>query len=273
MSSTPRKIDALDPVARTPIGGAAQNGFYLAETLRPLVCLIFVIPFLLIYELGVIFLDNHSIRNGLDVWLSGGLKFIGIGELLLLPLITTFMLFAMHHWKQDRWQVRPLVFAGMIVESIGLALIVLFAAKAQHVFLLDYSSGGTLPSMLISGASETLTVNQTDFLKAQFVSFCGAGLYEELVFRLLMLPGVAWLFTKAGMKTWLAVTLAIAITSLLFAAAHYDLLNPAAEPFELPGFMVRVVASVFFCLVFLFRGFGVAVGTHVAYDVLAQLPI
>lgn len=266
MSSAPKKIEIPIRSERTVERAPVRKWFYFTETLRPIVCLLYVIPFLLIYELGVIFLDNHSIRNGLDVWLSGALKFIGAGELLLLPLLTTFFLFAMHHFKKDRWQVSPVVLLGMLIESVGLALIVLFAAKAQHLFLLDAANGsGQLPRLWIAGGSE-----QPAFA-AQFVSFCGAGLYEELVFRLLMLPGVMWLFTKAGLKPWLAATLAIAITSLLFAGAHYDFLNPAAGPFELPGFMVRVVASVFFCLVFLFRGFGVAVGTHVAYDVLAQL--
>ena len=87
----------------------------------------------------------------------------------------------------------------------------------------------------------------------------------------MLLPALIVVLHKLGMPRIPAIVLSIAATSLLFAAAHYDFLNPAGDPFELPGFIVRIVASVFFCLVFLFRGFGVAVGTHVAYDVLAQL--
>jgi hypothetical protein len=85
-----------------------------------------------------------------------------------------------------------------------------------------------------------------------------------------MLPGLILLLRLIGWRWSVAIAMAIGMTSLLFAAAHYDWLNPAAAAFEWPGFMVRFLASVFFALVFLFRGFGIAVGTHVAYDVLTH---
>lgn len=262
MSSARKKLEM--PGLRTRSRRTGE-WHYQTETLRPIVCLLYVLPFLLIYELGVIFLDNQSIRNGLDVWLGSFLEWVGVGELLLLPLLTTFILFAMHHFKGDRWSVSPVVLLGMVIESFGLALIILWAAKAQHLFLMQYSDhSSSLPLLQVPAHGQDCS------LASQFVSFCGAGLYEELVFRLLMLPGLVLLLMKAGLKQVPAATLAVVVTSLLFAGAHYDVLNPAAGPFELPGFMVRVVASVFFCLVFLLRGFGVAVGTHVAYDVLTQ---
>jgi len=245
---------------------AARRWHYQAETLRPIACLYFVIPFLLIYELGVIYIGNVAIRNGLDVWLSSVLRWMGAGELLLLPLITTFLLFAMHHFRRDRWTVSPLVLIGMIVESFGLALIILFAAKAQHLFLIQNSpAGSTLPAMAL------VDTEGSGNLISSFVSFCGAGLYEELVFRLLMIPGLVFLLVNARFPKWSALCIAIAVSCLLFAMSHYDLINPAAASFELPGFMVRIVASLFFCLVFLLRGFGIAVGTHVAYDVLTLI--
>ena len=56
-----------------------------------------------------------------------------------------------------------------------------------------------------------------------------------------------------------------------FAVLHYDLINPAGAPLNIYGFLFRFSASVIFCLLFLFRGFGIAVGTHVIYDVMTQL--
>jgi len=259
--------NATSSQSRTGRSRRRSDGHYQTETLRPIVCLYFVTPFLLTYQIGIIFLDNHSIRNGLDVWLSAWLQFIGFGELLLLPLLTTFILFAMHHFKQDRWTVSPLVLLGMVIESMVLALIVLCAAKAQHLFLLNYSEAESrLPLLQMVADTNRGQVS----VIALFVSFCGAGLYEELVFRLMMLPGLILLFKRFGMKPVLSVGLSVVLTSLLFALAHYNVLNPVGMDFEFPGFMVRVVASLFFCAVFLLRGFGVAVGTHVAYDVLTQ---
>ncbi|MGI9517162.1 MAG: CPBP family intramembrane glutamic endopeptidase [Pirellulaceae bacterium] len=243
-----------------------ERRHYQLETLRPIVCLIYVLPFLLVYELGVVFLDNQSIRNGLDVWLSGFLDWIGAGEILVLPLLTTVILFWIHHRRRDHWRVRPLVLAGMTIESLGLALIVLWAARAQQLFLLEYTDP-SLPLMTLSSENGSAA---RPLSWATFVSFCGAGLYEELVFRLMLLPILIIVFVKLGVNRVGAILIAVALTSLLFAAAHYEFLNPAGRPFELTGFMVRVVASAFFCMVFLIRGFGVAVGTHVAYDVLVQ---
>jgi hypothetical protein len=156
----------------------------------------------------------------------------------------------------------------MLIESLGLALIVLFAAKAQHLYCLQASSAAaSLPSMELMAAR--WPSNPTFY--ARLVSFCGAGLYEELVFRLLLLPVLIYVLRQLGWHFLPAAAMAIFVSSMLFAGAHYDLLNPAGTAFEWPGFTVRMLASVFFASVFLLRGFGIAVGTHVAYDVLTQL--
>jgi membrane protease YdiL (CAAX protease family) len=59
---------------------------------------------------------------------------------------------------------------------------------------------------------------------------------------------------------------AIIVTSLLFSAAHY--IGPHGESFGLFTFVFRFVAGLFFGLLFVFRGFGIAAGSHAGYDVL-----
>ena len=58
-------------------------------------------------------------------------------------------------------------------------------------------------------------------------------------------------------------------TSLIFAAAHH--VGPLGEPFQWYAFGFRCVAGVFFATLFIFRGFGIAAGTHAAYDILVGL--
>ncbi len=239
---------------------------YQLQTRRPLVCLVFVLPFLFFYEIGVILLGTNSIRSGLDVWLSNILGYVGASELLLLPLLTIFVLFGKHHFQRDSWSIRPRVLIGMLFESLGLALIIWFAAKAQHLFLLQFSDQPTLKMFINSQATDSSKL----FGWPQLVSFCGAGLYEELAFRLLLLPGLIWALIRCRLNPYWATGLAVVLSSLFFAATHCEFLNPAALPFEWPSFMARVVVSIFFCAVFLFRGFGVVVGAHVFYDVIAQ---
>ena len=109
------------------------------------------------------------------------------------------------------------------------------------------------------------------------VAFLGAGIYEELLFRLMMLPAVAVLLSFCGMKRNTSFALAVLTTSLLFAAAHYRLditlgpiqwATPSGDPFEWMSFVFRLMAGSFFSIVFLYRGFGIAVGAHAMYDIL-----
>ena len=247
-----------------------SDGDYLTETRRPFVSLIFVIPILLTYELGVILLGNSSIRSGLDIWTSSALNLIGIGELFLLPFLTAFILMFMHHVREDRFGFHPSVITGMTIESFALALIVFCGAKAQLLFWTV--SAPALPmAMWITGNNEAIAGSQDFSFWTSLVAFCGAGLYEELVFRLMLIPVIMAGLMKLGSQRVPSALVAIVVTSLLFASVHYQLLNPAGPQLEWAGFMAKFIASVFFSLVFLFRGFGIAVGTHVAYDLLTLL--
>jgi hypothetical protein len=56
---------------------------------------------------------------------------------------------------------------------------------------------------------------------------------------------------------------------LLFSAAHY--IGPLGDSFALYSFTFRAVAGLFFAMLFLLRGFGIAAGTHFFYDLLVGL--
>jgi membrane protease YdiL (CAAX protease family) len=62
---------------------------------------------------------------------------------------------------------------------------------------------------------------------------------------------------------------AVVLTSLLFSAAHY--LGPQGDRLELFSFVFRFVAGGFFALLFVYRGFGIAAGTHALYDIFVGL--
>jgi membrane protease YdiL (CAAX protease family) len=101
--------------------------------------------------------------------------------------------------------------------------------------------------------------------------YLGAGIYEELLFRMILLPAgiglLRWL--RVGRRASLAG--GILLSSLLFAAAHY--LGPYGDAFNAFTFLFRVVAGGFFSLLFLYRGFGIAAGTHAGYDLLVGLTL
>lgn len=103
----------------------------------------------------------------------------------------------------------------------------------------------------------------------------GAGLYEELIFRALLLGcGVLTLFAVARLLGWsdaarpALVALALALSSLAFAWAH-RLGDPGALSPEV--FAFRALAGLVFGGIFLLRGLAVAAWAHAGYDALLLL--
>ncbi|HEX6985067.1 MAG TPA: CPBP family glutamic-type intramembrane protease [Planctomycetaceae bacterium] len=101
---------------------------------------------------------------------------------------------------------------------------------------------------------------------ARAVTFVGAGIYEEVLFRLLLLPACyAWFrLLRAGPTA--SATLAVLATSLMFALAHY--VGPAGDTLVPYTFCFRAAAGAYFAVLFVARGFGVTVGTHAVYDLI-----
>lgn len=65
------------------------------------------------------------------------------------------------------------------------------------------------------------------------------------------------------------MVLAVLVSSLVFAVAHY--VGHAGDTFYWFSFLFRFVAGVFFSILFIYRGFGIAAGTHAVYDILVGL--
>lgn len=65
--------------------------------------------------------------------------------------------------------------------------------------------------------------------------------------------------------------MAAILTSLLFAAAHYRIVWPGGDDFQWFSFTFRFLAGMYFSVVFIYRGFGIAAGSHAAYDILVRV--
>ena len=99
----------------------------------------------------------------------------------------------------------------------------------------------------------------------KIVMSCGAGLYEEVVFRLLILGGIFFLFRDVvEIKPFVAGVLALLLSSAVFSAAHF---LAGSETFHWGRFVYRLLAGVVLGVIFLVRGFGIAAWTHALYDV------
>lgn len=239
------------PDAAEHDGSDSGGGSYWSLSRTPLTSLVFAMPLVLAYEGGVLLLGRGSPRNGADVWLRQLLDAGGFGSYFLLPTLTVLGLLAWHHIEHDEWRFSPAVLAGMALECLVWAAALIGVARLQN----------QLWPLAAAAVDE-------GFL-SRLVAFCGAGLYEEVLFRLLLLPALAWSFARLGFSTVPASCWAVVASSLLFSAAHY--VGPLGDSFALYSFTFRFLAGLFFALLFSVRGFGVAAGTHAVYDILVGL--
>lgn len=226
---------------------------------RPLESLAFIAPLLLGYEGGLLALGPQAMRNGADHWLRQLLDMAGFSQYFLLPLLTLGLLLGWHHLAHAPWRCSWKTVAAMWLEAMVFAFLLrLLAGWGNHFLAAEKEAASPLLSHV-----------------GRLVSFLGAGIYEELLFRLLLLPALAWGLIRYGWKTARGWQLAVLLSSLIFAAAHYQWNLPfglnwhfAGEQFAWRSFLFRCGAGVFFALLFLRRGFGIAAGTHAFYDIL-----
>lgn len=242
---------------------------YFEASRQPLASLVFVAPLLAVYEAGVLWLGVKAVRNGADVWLRNLLDTLDLDQYFLLPGLTVFLLLAWHYTTRRPWRIDRSVLPGMLVECVLLAIILRLILQAEMVVW--HAMGG--PTLALP-SSAALSFGSTQTL-AELIGFLGAGVYEELLFRLILLSAVAWTARHVGFGARAAPIAAIVLTSLIFSAAHY--IGPSGDPVQWSqwmfwfGAVFRYLAGMFFSMLFVWRGFGIAVGAHAGYDLLVQV--
>ncbi|WP_157506876.1 type II CAAX prenyl endopeptidase Rce1 family protein [Gemmata obscuriglobus] len=178
--------------------------------------------------------------------------------MLVAPLIVLGLLLL---WSWWRWSDRPedplTALFGMAFESV------LFA-----VVLWQFSRNF---GPIIDGLGIKLQLTFQTAPAAQILTFIGAGIYEEVLFRLGLFGGLVLLLRVVGLPGVAALPLAAFAAALAFAAAHH--VGPYGEPMRADYFVFRTIAGLFFTSLFVFRGFGIAVGAHAGYDILVGVVV
>ena len=252
-------IDILDAKTLPKTKAKARRYDYWLETHRPLVCLLFMLPLLLWYEVSMD-LYPEAIRSGIDRLVQTLLWPLGDAGLAVLPLATLGAMLYLHHKRQDVFCIEPKTIALMAIESVALAGILFLTCDALMLYLSDQQ-----PRPLAGLA--TVFTDSTQY--GRVLTCVGAGIHEELLFRLLMFAPLMLWIRKISNSDKFALLAAAIIVSLVFAIAHCDVLNPEGTPFRPSTFLFRFLASVFLCCLFRFRGIGIAIGVHVVFNILA----
>jgi CAAX prenyl protease-like protein len=231
----------------------------------PRYSLTFALPLLVAYEVLAFTLSHDEVtgvRNGADVLLKS--VFLAMGGRNGLIVFGALLVGggAWLVWQDYRkWgTLDPRVFGLMAAESVAYA----FAFGIVTSTL----TGLLLPDLATLGRAASLSVGSAGnwSLPTQLMISLGAGLYEELLFRVILVSGLAWLARKAfGWRTTAAGLFAVGAGALIFSAFHY--IGPYGDRFELGSFTFRAVAGLLLSSLYLLRGFGITAWTHALYDV------
>jgi uncharacterized membrane protein YjjB (DUF3815 family) len=259
----------LRPGRHLEPGGAATSGpffrprpssdSYWRAARAPRYSLTFAFPLLVAYEALAFALSHDAltgVRNGADVLLKSLFVLVG-GRAGLIAfgglLVGTGAALV---WR-DRRRAGPLrggVFALMALE------VVVYAPSVGVVT-------GTLTGLLLR--SLAIAPSGPD-LATQLMISLGAGIYEELLFRVLLVGALAWVGRRLfGWGVAGAGVFATLVGALVFSAFHY--IGPYGDRLDLASFAFRAIAGVLFSGLYLLRGFGITAWTHAVYDVVVAV--
>lgn len=238
---------------------------YWQVSRAPRYSLLFALPLLVFYQVLAVLLAHgpRSVRNGADVILQGLFTAVAGAwgpPLFMLCLIGGGLWLVVRDMHAHGSRLRASVFATMLGESVALALV--FGLCVGTV-----TSGvlGLLQILSIGAGAE----GRIDAWTHLMVSL-GAGIYEELLFRVLLVGALA-----AGARAllgWRPMTAGVTATILgaaIFSAFHY--IGPYGDRLDVYSFVFRMIAGLFFSALYLVRGFGITAWTHALYDVFVVL--
>ena len=239
---------------------------YWHASRAPRYSVLFALPLFLLYEALAAGLSGDpgaNVRNAADVALKtpflifagarGSLAFFATAIAVCVYIVGRDMM-------RNRERLSLRVFGLMLGESAVLALLlgVVVGSLTQRLLGLSILTQEGAPPLASLGSGTRLMLA------------LGAGLYEELLFRVLLVGGLAaglrWLL--GGQRVAAGVTAAL-IGALIFSAFHY--VGEYGDQLELASFTYRAIAGLVFSALYLTRGFGVTAWTHALYDVYVMV--
>lgn len=262
----PAKADAA-PAKPKPPGPLAT---YLDLSQRPLQVLIFLLPLLILYELGtLVFLDTDGMREIVRarLMLTQLLDAFGAVGFHLPPILLCVVLLCWHAVYKPKPEFPKSSFRGDVMIGMGLESFLWAVPLVVMGTILAHGIGNGLTPFAQPVAAAPTELG----LMARLTLSIGAGLYEELVFRWVMIALIHFVLAdllKTG-EHW-AYGVAIVVSSIAFAFYHNLRVGPGAE-LSVPLFLTYFMGGAYFALIFVLRGFGIVVAAHATYDVIAMV--
>ena len=245
----PRSGGGGVPLSSSGLVRPLQDYFWSSEL--PLTALVFLLPMLVFYEVGTHYYTSDWSRQTETRVLAFTLtrrfmELFGASGRYLPSLAVVTILLAWHVARKDHWRIRYGVALGMVIESALLAFPLLALSRVVGQYL-------------------PLLATDTPW-QGGVVFAIGAGIYEELVFRLAAFTILNIILVDLlRLEKLPAYLLILVVSSFLFASYHYW--SPMSAPFRWSDYTFRAAAGIYFGALFMARGLGITAGCHAAYDI------
>ena len=205
---------------------------------------------LLLYESLVVWGEMPSgamVRNAPEVWLRSILHFLGVPHYYISFAFITVFLIALPIFYRSGVRISKGIVLGILLESAFWGLLTGYIVR---FFAVDFPlfSGGLTNSLL-----------------ADLGLAIGAGLFEELLFRVVLTTLLISIFKRLCGYPLPSVLLSVLIASFLFSLVHY--VGNMGDPFTLYSFTFRFFAGIWFTTLYAVRGFAITCLTHAFYDI------
>lgn len=223
---------------------------YLRESRDFATGFLFIIPLLVAYEVGIVVLRSEAIN-----WAHGIIRTVlhtfGWAEPVVFAGLVA-MLVVVSLARAETLRIDVELFGLMLVESVVYACIlgVICSFITRHMLLMSAAARGSILH--------------------EIVLSIGAGVYEEILFRVILFGGMAWALKRwTGMRPRAAAIVGAIVSSAAFSACHH--IGPYGDPLELQRLVYRFWMGVAFAAIYQYRGLGIAVYAHAIYDVIVTL--
>lgn len=250
---------------------------YAERTSRPIYALMYLLGFLLFYELGSLMVQPEMLWQSLAepqmrvvafVWVQNLLEYLGFSDRMTwvaTPLVVIVILLALQFTSKKSWKVNYGDFLPMTLECVLLSVPLIVLS-----LVLNRASAETAAVL----TADNQVVQHRLFI--DIVTGIGAGIYEELVFRLVLICLLMLLFQDlCGLKKKVSIALSVLISAVLFSIHHHFFFANGhfyqGDTFTAGKFIFRALAGVYFAILYAVRGFGITAGAHAFYNIMAAV--
>ena len=228
---------------------------YLNRTQGILYSYLACLPLLVLYEVLIRISQpqaDYAVRISVDVWFRSLFQLLGVNAISATLFVAALVGAIIVYRKRKEFKhLKRKYFAYMLVESFFYAVLV---GASIGIFLESV--------LMMTGESPLQSLNKLQLIALSL----GAGLYEELFFRVILVSFFLYIFKQFFTKNYFAYAISAILAALIFSGVHY--IGEYGDFFTFSSFLFRFLFGLALNVIYVTRGFGITAWTHAIYDLI-----